>query len=109
MDYTMTGHTSVIMLPIYGMTVFLEPLFMKLKTVSWVYRGCIYALVILGCEFVTGYILKGMGICPWDYTNKGVNICGVIRLDYIPLWFFAGLFLEDVSGKICSIREDSPA
>lgn len=96
LDYTLMGHSSIIMLPIYGLTVFLEPLFEKLKKYSLVYRGIIYSVLILSCEFITGYILKSFNICPWDYTNKGINIMGIIRIDYMPLWFCAGLFFERI-------------
>ena len=30
----------------------------------------------------------------WDYSRAKFNIKGVIRLDYAPLWFTAGLFFE---------------
>lgn len=104
LDYTLTGHSSILMLPIYGMAVFLEPIFIRLKNLSIIYRGLIYAILILCCEFVTGYILKGFGICPWDYTAKGINIMGLIRLDYIPLWFFAGLFFEWLNKRLSVIN-----
>lgn len=103
MDFTLTGHTSIIMLPIYGMTVFLEPLFLRLKNIPVVYRGCIYSAIILSCEFITGYILKGIGICPWDYTGQGLNVCGIIRLDYAPIWFAAGLIFEKISDRVSGI------
>lgn len=107
LDYTLTGHSSVIMLPIYGLTVILEPLFEKLKKYPVAYRGFIYSILILSCEFITGYILKCFNICPWDYTNKGINIMGLIRLDYIPLWFCAGLFFEGIYNSFFSISLNS--
>lgn len=49
---------------------------------------------IFFAEFISGSILKKLGICPWDYSGTPFNIEGVIRLDYAPLWFGLGLFYE---------------
>jgi len=45
-------------------------------------------------EYVTGMLLKGLSICPWDYSLIPNNICGVIRPDYAVLWFISGLIYE---------------
>ena len=51
-------------------------------------------LCIFAVEFVTGSFLKLMHLCPWDYSQSPWNINGVIRLDYAPVWFIAGLLFE---------------
>ncbi len=91
---TLNGTTSLIMFPIYGMVVFLEPLFVILRGFPLLTRGVVYMLCIFGAEFISGLSLNTVGICPWDYSSSKYNIAGVIRLDYAPLWFGAGLFYE---------------
>lgn len=96
-DFTMTAHTSLVMLPVYGMVVFLEPMFRYL--VEWrvniFIRGMCYALMIFACEYFSGKVLNLLGICPWLYTSS-LNIEGVIRLDYAPLWVIAGIVYEQI-------------
>ena len=51
---------------------------------------------IFGAEYLSGSFLKRCGCCPWDYSHARYNIRGVIRLDYAPFWFAAGLFFEKI-------------
>lgn len=94
---TLCASTSLWMFPIYGMAVFLEPFFTLLGALPFVLRGVIYMALIFGTEFISGLVLLGvLGSCPWDYKEAKTNIAGVIRLDYAPLWFFVGLFYEQL-------------
>jgi hypothetical protein len=94
-DLTLTAHTSLVMLPVYASVVFLEPMFDVLYTmgVSPVLRGACYALMIFACEYFSGKLFQIIGICPWRYNGR-LNIEGVIRLDYAPLWLIVGLCYE---------------
>ena len=56
-------------------------------------RQYLHCFIFAG-EFLSGLFLKKHRICPWDYSRAKFNIKGVIRLDYAPLWFTAGLFFE---------------
>lgn len=49
--------------------------------------------------FWTGSFLKKKGCCPWDYSDAKHNYKGIIRLDYIPVWFLVGLIYERVLTK----------
>lgn len=98
-DYKLSGKTSVWMFPIYGMASILTPLFEMLRGKSVMLRGSIYACLIFLGEFCSGSLLKKYDLCPWDYSNARWNICGLIRLDYAPLWFGAGLFFERLLSK----------
>ena len=80
-ELTMTGKTSLLMFPIYGCGAIIRPLSGKLSAVPLFVRGCIY-------------------MCPWDYSNTPLNYRGLIRPDYAPLWFGAGLFFEKILGKL---------
>lgn len=93
-EMALTGHTSLWMFPIYGSIAFLKPLFVLTKNTSLLLRGTSYALLIFIGEFISGTYLCSKKQCPWDYSKSKWNINGVIRLDYFPYWFLAGLFYE---------------
>ncbi|MBO5208432.1 MAG: hypothetical protein J6B68_03710 [Lachnospiraceae bacterium] len=93
-DFKLSGTTSLWMFPIYGMAAFLAPISRLLKGKNFIFRGFVYTGMIFSGEFVTGMLLKRKGACPWNYENSRWNLCKVIRLDYAPCWFFAGLLFE---------------
>ena len=96
-DFTLMGYSSIWMFPIYGMASFLAPVCRLLKGKSLLLRGGVYTCCIFCGEYVTGSLLRKFGACPWDYSGSPFNIKGLIRLDYAPYWFGAGLLFE----KIC--------
>ena len=95
-DLTLTGNTSLWMFPIYGMASFLKPVCSHMKDKSLLKRGSVYTLCIFTGEYLTGSFLKRSEACPWDYSHCPLNIKGLIRLDYAPLWFGAGLLFEKI-------------
>jgi uncharacterized membrane protein len=95
MDFSLTSHTSLWMLFIYGCAVLLEPVHNKIRSVNWFLRGMLYMILIFSIEYISGWLLREIiGVCPWDYSQNTYNIDGLIRLDYAPAWFFAGLLFE---------------
>ena len=84
-ELTMTGKTS---------------LSGKLSAVPLFVRGCIYTVGFFFVEFISGALLRCFHMCPWDYSNTPLNYRGLIRPDYAPLWFGAGLFFEKILGKL---------
>ncbi len=98
------GFSSLRMFPIYGMASLLSPLSALLKKFGTVTRGFIYMLCIFTVEYTSGMYLKKRDCCPWDYSGSPLQINGVIRLDYAPLWFFTGLFYEKMLGKTADSR-----
>lgn len=93
-DLRLKGTTSLWMFPIYGMAAFLSPIMKQIKEKSIFFRGGFYAFLILSAEFVSGSLLSKHKLCPWNYKKSSWNINGVIRLDYFPCWFAAGLLYE---------------
>lgn len=93
-ELTLRGMTSLWMFPIYGMASFLSPLFHLLQKKSVLLRGFTYTILIFTGEYVTGYLLKKRGFCPWNYSKSKWNLNGLIRLDFIPNWFLTGLLYE---------------
>ena len=91
--------TYLWMFPIYGMGIFLEPVHELIRGYLWIYRGFIWAFLIFTIELITGWVLKlTLGECPWDYDREAaiaaVTVKGLIRLDYLPVWFCVGLMFE---------------
>lgn len=92
--FRLMGHSSLWMFPIYGCAAFIEPLSRLYRRCNTLVRGLVYMSHIFLAEYLSGTILKYFGICPWDYSDATLNVGGVIRLDYGPLWFGLGLFYE---------------
>lgn len=59
----------------------------------------LYMLGFYMVEFISGSFLREIGICPWDYSAARFQYRGIIRLDYAPLWFAAGLIFEKILTK----------
>lgn len=95
-EATLTGHTSVLMFPIYGAACLLRPLCILLSGCHWIVRGLTYMGCIFSMEYISGRYLQKKGKCPWRYDRSGWNINKVIRLDYAPAWFGLGLLFEKV-------------
>lgn len=93
-DLKLTGISSLRMFPIYGMGALIAPLSRCLKHLHTFTRGLIYMFCIFTVEYISGRRMQKKGCCPWDYSHSPFHIHGVIRLDYAPLWFLAGLFFE---------------
>lgn len=58
-------------------------------------------MLIYTAEYISGIILKKYDACPWDYSKAKLNYKGVIRLDYAPVWFIAGLLFEKILSRGC--------
>lgn len=95
-DKRLIGRTSVWMFPIYGFAAVIAPLYRHIKNFPALLRGGIYSIGIFSFEYISGTLLKRHGMCPWDYSHAKMNIDGVIRLDYAPLWMAAGLLFERI-------------
>lgn len=90
------GQTSLYMFPIYGCAALFKPVFTLMKEFSLPLRGLIYAASIFTAEFFSGKLLSKYSVCPWNYEHSRWNISGLIRLDFLPFWFFAGILYEHV-------------
>lgn len=95
-DKRLLGQTSLWMFPIYGMAAAIGPISRRLASFPALIRGAIYSVGIFTGEYVSGSFLKKYKMCPWDYSKAKANINGIIRLDYAPLWMFAGLAFEKI-------------
>ena len=93
-DLRLYGRTSLWMFPIYGSVSVLGPVFKMLRKLPALLKGTVYALCIFTGEYLTGSLLSRLDLCPWNYERSRWNIGKVVRLDYFPNWFLAGLLFE---------------
>lgn len=99
---SLTGYTYLWMFPIYGLAVCLEPIHDGIRQAPWPIRGLIWVAVILVIEYLSGWILiQLIGFCPWDYSGSSpYAVEGLIRLDFSPFWFVAGLIFERIHDSL---------
>lgn len=93
-EMTLKGNTSLWMFPIYGSAALLKPLCGLLKNRPVWLRGATYMSLIYSVEYLTGKLLSKYKLCPWDYSRSRFHVDNVIRLDFAPYWFCAGLMFE---------------
>lgn len=104
-DWRLAGHTSLWMLPIYGLLAPLfEPLHDFLRPWHWFMRGVIYVLGIWLVEYATGWLLRRLtGNCPWDYSHLRGHLHGLVAWEYAPVWFLFGLGMERVHDALVQL------
>lgn len=100
-DIKLSGNSHVWALLIYGFSCFvIEKCSVYLKNdlkLPLLVRAIIYTVWTFLWEFSTGYLLKQIGACPWDYEPWfDWHVMGLITLEYTPLWFFGAIFVEQV-------------
>ncbi len=105
-DLTLKGTTSIWMFPIYGSAAFFAPVCKLMKNIPAFFRGLTYMCCIFSAEYISGSLLQKHHMCPWDYGSARLNVNRLIRLDYAPFWFFAGLLLEKL---VLSAKTSSPS
>ncbi|XP_065338111.1 transmembrane protein 229B-like [Cloeon dipterum] len=95
--WTLAGCSNVWSLPIYGISgLVMEALADKMlaRGLAWPLRGLVYLMWIYCWEYSSGYVLRALNACPWDYSAFAYNINGLITLEYGPLWLIASLIME---------------
>lgn len=82
------GHSysnSIIMGGMGGILISLINVFYSYDTPKWK-QITLTAFVMIFIEMVSGLILKGLNISLWDYSNRFMNVEGVICLRYSLYW-----------------------
>jgi len=99
-DLSLMSFTSLWMFFIYGSAVFLEPIHDIIKNWILPIRGLIWVVIIWGMEYSSGLLLlKVLGVHPWIYYGP-FAVDTLVRLDYAPAWFLAGLIFERIHYSI---------
>lgn len=107
-DRKLTGISSLRMFPIYSLGAFIAPMSKCLRNFHVITRGIIYMICIFSVEYISGRKMQKKGCCPWDYSHSPYHVNGVIRLDYAPLWFLAGLFFEKTGAPARNSQRKTP-
>ena len=102
-EFQLKGNTSIWMFPIYGCAAIFAPIYRLIRRKPFWVRGLTYMSLIFSGEYLSGRLLSLRSMCPWDYGRSRWNIRRIIRLDYAPVWFGAGLLFE----KVLSLKESS--
>ena len=102
----LAGQTYLWMFPIYGLAAFLGPMRERMRPMPWWVRGIIWAGTFFMIEYLSGWLLRAaIGVCPWDYSQASrLALDGLIRLDYFPVWFMAGLIYERIYDFLSGAR-----
>lgn len=97
-DWRLAGTSYLWMFPIYGGGGLLfEQAHALIAAWPWAARGAVYMVGCFAVEYATGWVIKLItGKIPWDYSYSRWHVHGLIRLDYVPVWFAFGLLLEQV-------------
>lgn len=95
-DFHLKGTTSIWMFPIYGCAALFSPVYRILRRKPFWVRGLTYMSLIFSGEYISGRLLSKHSMCPWDYGHSRFHINRIIRLDYAPFWFGAGLLFERI-------------
>ncbi|MFZ5989261.1 MAG: putative ABC transporter permease [Bacillota bacterium] len=95
-DLKLQGYTNLWMFFIYGAAIFLEPLHDVIREWRWLFRGTIWVVIIWGIEYTSGLVLVNLlDVYPWFYSGP-FAVDNLVRLDYAPAWFAAGLIFERI-------------
>jgi hypothetical protein len=90
------NRTSPWMLPLYALIQPLyEPVHDALRGRVWPLRAAAYGAGFIAVEYASGRVLRRLsGASPWDYSHARLQLHGLTRFDYFPLWGAYGLGLE---------------
>jgi hypothetical protein len=90
------------MLPLYALIQPLyEPAHDVLRTRAIPMRASAYGAGFLAVEYASGRLFRRvLGQAPWDYSHARLQLHGLTRLDYFPLWALAGLALERLHDRL---------
>lgn len=99
-DRRLLGYSSLLYFPLYALTPFFfliaAPIVFPLPLLA---RGAVYAVCAFAAEYAAmGALRLAFGSSPSEksYYRSRWNVHGLIRLDFAPAWFAAGLFFESV-------------
>ncbi|XP_063794034.1 transmembrane protein 229B-like isoform X2 [Pseudophryne corroboree] len=97
-DWRFRGVSSVWALFIYGVAMLgVEHMYLALRLhCGFILRSLLYTIWVYLCEFSSGWLLKRLGACPWDYSHFKYNFKGLITLEYAPFWLIGCIMLEKV-------------
>jgi len=109
-NWKLMGVSSIWSFLIYGVGTFLVAELVhksQLGKIPLLLRGVAYVFLTYFWEFTCGLVLDYFNARSWDYSAFDYNIWGLITLEYIPVWYFAGIYCEGIQTVMKSL-EPSP-
>jgi hypothetical protein len=100
-DYSMKGHVSLWMFPIYvfGLTYGFD--FIHTVIEHDILRWVSYPLWIWSLELLVGIPASMIGLKIWDYSKRfKYHWKGIVCFTLAPLWIIFGVFIETIKGLI---------
>eukprot|EP00794_Sanderia_malayensis_P019872 gene19872-21814_t len=96
--WALHGYSSLWSFPMYGISIYImEIMFLCLKDKPLFLRILVYVCWTYTWEFSTGFLLRQINACPWNYDGYTTyNLYGLITLDYAPLWSLATAACEKI-------------
>lgn len=110
--WLLKGESTLWAIPIYGtIAPLFRPVHASVRTAPWWARGLVYMTTFFSVEYASGLLLRRLlGEAPWDYSESPFHVQGLIRLDYAPVWFAAGLAVERLDAILPpGLRPSGPA
>lgn len=86
--FSMIGYTSLWMFPIGGLSALLVGLINEKITIPLPIEMIVGGIIITLVEFISGSILRYLGIEIWNYYDMYFNFKGLICLEFSLLWCF---------------------
>jgi len=105
-DPKLQGHSAISSFFIYGScSLFAEQMvYLRLKDYPRWHRYPIYLALCYIWELSSGAVLTMFDACPWDYTEYDYDFCGLITLEYAPLWLTLSILFDFMCEFMLSIR-----
>lgn len=103
-DRNAISRTSLHMILIYG----LGALLLGLERAAIPYKFIfipVCTLSIFVIEYVSGWVLRKLGIKIWDYTLAKFSIHGLVRVDYLPFWLMVAVAFDILADYVTKILE----
>lgn len=111
-DPNATSKTYLWMHPIYGvagLAIEATARWLGARKVPRPVRALAYVPLMYAAEYASGWLLcRVLGKCPWDYGQRGINTHGLVRWDYAPAWYAAGLAFEPVADAVVELTRPKP-
>lgn len=107
--FTLMGVSSLWSFLTYGLGTFfgaepLRKLMLAYSVPKW-QRVLLYVPLVYAWEFAFGGLLSYFNACPWNYTEFGYDVLGLITLEYAPFWLLAGAYFEYIMSVMATLEE----
>lgn len=101
-DRNAVCRTSLWMIPIYGLGCYLMTALRHVCPNQAVFIP-VGTLFIFLMEYVSGWLLRKIGVKAWDYSQARFNLHGLIRADYFLFWLMVTVAFDQLADYVSRI------